>query len=86
MTDQRLELSVVQVALRWFKKNKVRSVQLSVAAANFEARAVWGQLGFKPLLIQKRLDLDAYPATALLAQEPKKLRRKIVRRTAAEKP
>jgi len=77
---------MLKVALRWFKKNKVKSVQLSVAAANFEARAVWGQLGFKPLLIQKRLDLDAYPATALLAQEPKKLRRKIVRRTAAKKP
>ncbi len=71
---------MLKVALRWFKKNRVKSVQLSVAAANFEARAVWGQLGFKPLMIQKRLDIDAYPATALLAQEPKRLRRKVVRK------
>ncbi|MCU0859504.1 MAG: GNAT family N-acetyltransferase [Thermoplasmata archaeon] len=76
---------MLKVALRWFKKNRVKSVQLSVAAANFEARAVWGQLGFKPLMIQKRMDIDAYPATALLAQEPKRLRRKVVRKREEKK-
>ncbi|OGS55359.1 MAG: hypothetical protein A3K60_07240 [Euryarchaeota archaeon RBG_19FT_COMBO_56_21] len=49
---------MLDVALRWFKKNKVRSVQLAVAHDNLEARAVWRSLGFEPYMIYKRLDLQ----------------------------
>jgi ribosomal protein S18 acetylase RimI-like enzyme len=76
---------MLKVGLRWFMKNKVKSVQLSVAAANFEARAVWGQLGFKPHMIQKRLDMNAYHASRLLAQGQKRIRRKIVKKRTGPK-
>ncbi len=49
---------MLDVAIRWFRKNKVRSVQLGVAHQNMEARAVWRNLGFEPYMIYKRLDLD----------------------------
>ncbi|MGQ9586814.1 MAG: GNAT family N-acetyltransferase [Thermoplasmata archaeon] len=49
------------VAVNWFRKNKVRSVRLSVAADNLEARAAWRRLGFEPFMIDKRLDLRDYP-------------------------
>ena len=49
---------MLDVALRWFKKNKVRSIQLAVAHANLEARAVWRSLGFEPYMLYKRLDLE----------------------------
>jgi len=48
------------VAVSWFRKNKVRSVRLSVAADNLEARAAWRKLGFEPFMIDKRLDLEDY--------------------------
>ena len=48
------------VAAKWFAKNKVRSVQLNVAAANLEGRAAWRSLGFEPLMIMKRLDVERY--------------------------
>ncbi|OGS41931.1 MAG: hypothetical protein A3K67_05820 [Euryarchaeota archaeon RBG_16_62_10] len=49
------------LAVKWFRRNKVRSVRLSVAADNLEARAAWRMLGFEPFLIDKRLDLNDYP-------------------------
>lgn len=49
---------MLDVGLRWFKKNKVRFVQLSVAHDNLEARAVWRSLGFEPYMLYKRLDLE----------------------------
>lgn len=70
---------MLKLGLRWFHKNKVTSVQLSVAASNFEARSVWGQLGFKPHMILKRLDLDKYPANQMLAEEPRVTRKKVVK-------
>lgn len=48
-------------AIAWFRKNRVRIVRLNVAADNLEARAAWRRLGFEPLMIDKRLDLDNYP-------------------------
>lgn len=71
---------MLKSGLRWFHKNKVSSVQLSVAAANFAARSAWSQLGFKPHMILKRLDLDKYPATQMLATEPTVIRKKVVRK------
>ncbi len=49
---------MLEVAVKWFRKNKVRSVQLAVAHANLEARAVWRSIGFEPYMLYKRLDLD----------------------------
>lgn len=49
---------MLDVGIRWFRKNKVRSVQLGVAHHNMEARAAWRNLGFEPYMIYKRLDLD----------------------------
>ncbi len=71
---------MLKSGLRWFHKNKVTSVQLSVAAANFAARSAWGQLGFKPHMIMKRLDLGKYPATKMLAEEPTVVRKKVVKK------
>jgi ribosomal protein S18 acetylase RimI-like enzyme len=48
-------------AAKWFKKNKVRTVRLKVAADNLEARAAWRMLGFEPFMIDQRLDLAGYP-------------------------
>jgi len=48
-------------AAKWFKKNKVRTVRLNVAADNLEARAAWRMLGFESFMIDKRLDLTEYP-------------------------
>ena len=68
---------MLRVALRWFDKNKMKSVEVSVAAANLEARAAWGQLGFKPFLVRKRLQLDKFHAQLLLnGTAPKKAVRK----------
>jgi ribosomal protein S18 acetylase RimI-like enzyme len=52
---------MLDLAVVWFKKNKVRTVRLNVAAANLEARAAWRMIGFEPLMIDKRLDLARYP-------------------------
>jgi ribosomal protein S18 acetylase RimI-like enzyme len=71
---------MLKAALKWFKKNKIQSVELSVAAANVEARSAWGQLGFKPYLIQKRIDLDKYPAKKLLEERSKTSKKKVVRK------
>ncbi len=71
---------MLRVALRWFDKNKMKSVQVSVAAANLEARAAWGQLGFKPFLVRKRLQMDKSHARLLLNDKPPK---KVVRKKKA---
>ncbi|MFH1578829.1 MAG: GNAT family N-acetyltransferase [Thermoplasmatota archaeon] len=72
---------MLDVAVKWFKKNKVRSVRLGVANDNLEARAVWRQMGFEPYMIYKRLDLDRKE------MEPpvKTKRRKIVKQKKLEK-
>jgi hypothetical protein len=54
------------VALRWFSKNKLKTVEVSVAAANLEGRTAWAQLGFKPFVVRKRLDLDKSHAQKLM--------------------
>ncbi len=45
-------------AVKWFRKNKVKSIQLGVAAANSEAVAVWRKMGFEPFIIYERLDIS----------------------------
>ena len=52
---------MLDLAAKWFIKNKVKSLELSVAAMNLEARAAWRTLGFEPVMIKKRLNLDNYP-------------------------
>jgi len=76
---------MLRAALKWFHRNKCRTVSLTVAAANFEARAVWGQLGFKPHMIHKRLDLRRFPASGLLADKLGPAKRKVVRKRAKSK-
>jgi ribosomal protein S18 acetylase RimI-like enzyme len=49
------------VALKWFKKNKVKTVELHVAMINPEAQAVWKSLGFAPFMIYERLYPDKLP-------------------------
>lgn len=71
---------MLRIALKWFHKNKVATVQLNVAAANLEARSAWGQLGFKPHMMIKRLDLGRFPATKMLSEESKVIRKKVVKR------
>lgn len=57
---------MLRVALRWFSKNKLKTVEVSVAAANLEGRTAWAQLGFKPFVVRKRLDLDKSHAQKLM--------------------
>ena len=66
------------LAVKWFRKNKVRSVELNVAAMNLEARAAWGKLGFEPLTIKKRLNLANYPP---LERPTRVVRKKTVKKT-----
>lgn len=56
-----LARKMLDFAAKWFRKNKVRTVRLNVAADNLEARAAWRMLGFESFVIDKRLDLSAYP-------------------------
>lgn len=56
-------------AAKWFKKNKVRTVRLNVAADNLEARAAWRMLGFESFMIDKRLDLDSYPKKVVRSRQ-----------------
>ena len=71
---------MLDVAVKWFKKNKVRTVQLGVAHDNLEARAVWRSIGFKPYLIHKRLDLEK-----IEEKRPEERRRKIVKQKKIKK-
>lgn len=77
---------MLKVCLKWFYQNKVRTANLSVAAANFEARAAWGQMGFKPHMIMKRMDLDKYPAKDMIAGKPKVVRKKVVKGKDKKQP
>ena len=49
---------MLDVAVKWFKKNKARTIQLGVAHDNLEARAAWRSIGFEPFMIYKRLDVE----------------------------
>lgn len=49
---------MLNYSIKWFRKNRVKTVQLIVAHDNMAARTVWRQLGFEPFMIYKRLDLD----------------------------
>jgi len=59
--------------IKWFRKNRVRTVQLSVAAANTEAREIYAKMGFAPFMIHKRLDLADYQEA--LSPSPRKILR-----------
>ena len=65
--------SMLNRAVKWFEKNKVRSIQLGVAHDNFEARAAWRQVGFEPYMIYKRLDVKKLVEREKTA--PKRVRR-----------
>jgi len=68
------------VALRWFHKNKIRAAEVSVSAANLEARTAWAQLGFKPLMVRKRLLLDDFPAKAMIESKKKNSKKRVTRK------
>ncbi len=57
-----LAKKMLDTAVAWFRKNRVRTVRLNVAADNLEARAAWRMLGFEAFMIDKRLDLEDYQA------------------------
>lgn len=63
------------VALKWFRKNKVKTVELRVAMINPDAQAVWKSLGFTPFMIYERLSPDKLPQKPAL-----KVRKRIVRK------
>lgn len=68
------------VALKWFKKNKVKTVELRVAMMNPEAQAVWKSLGFAPFMIYERLNPDKLP------QKPvPKVRKRVVKKKVAKR-
>jgi ribosomal protein S18 acetylase RimI-like enzyme len=68
------------VALKWFKKNKVKTIELRVATINPEAQAVWKSLGFTPFMIYERLYPDKLP------QKPvPKVRKRVVRKKQSKK-
>ena len=71
---------MLDVAAKWLRKNKVRTVQLGVAHDNLEARAVWRTIGFEPYMIYKRLDLDR-----LEQERPERRKRKIVKQKRVKK-
>jgi len=75
-----LAKKMLDVAVAWFKKNKVRTVRLNVAAANLEARAAWHMLGFDPLMIDKRLNLDKYPRKSATGKTRKVVQPKLKKR------
>ncbi|UCE92320.1 MAG: GNAT family N-acetyltransferase [Methanobacteriota archaeon] len=68
------------VALRWFEKNRIRTAEVSILPANLEARAAWVQLGFKPFMIRKRMDLRSRPARTLIEGKAKSKAKRVVRR------
>lgn len=72
---------MLNYAIKWFRKNRVRTVQLFVAHDNMAARTVWHQLGFEPFMIYKRLDLDRLEEKA----SPLRKRTIIRRRKKAKK-
>ena len=75
---------MLRVALRWFDKNRMKAVEISVSASNLEGRSAWGQLGFRPLMVKKRLQLDSYHARTLIDGENNAPGKKTVRRVRGE--
>ncbi len=71
---------MLATGVKWFRKNKVRSVHLMVAAKNLEGRAVWGKLGFKPYMLLKRMDLARVQESAWEKPRARIVRRKIAKR------
>lgn len=67
-------------SVQWFRKNKVRSIQLGVAAVNLEALAVWRKLGFEPYMMYERLDISKLPERRTIPS------RKLIRKTKAPVP
>ena len=72
------------VALRWFDKNKVQTAEVSVLPANLEARTAWAQLGFKPFMIRKRIDLGGQTARVLIDGAAKSKAKRVVRKEKAK--
>ena len=73
---------MLDMAVKWFAKNRVKTIQLSVAAANTEAREIYANMGFTPFMIHKRIDLAKYrePRPRVEVKRPrsgKLIRRKI---------
>ncbi|MDH3365729.1 MAG: GNAT family N-acetyltransferase [Thermoplasmata archaeon] len=68
------------VALRWFHKNKIKAAEVNVSAANLEARNAWGQLGFKPIMVRKRLLLGDHPAKAMIEGKIKGSKKRVARK------
>jgi len=52
--------NMLDYAIAWFVKNKVKTIRLNVAADNLVARAAWRTLGFESFMIDKRLNLQSY--------------------------
>lgn len=71
---------MLAVALRWFDKNKVRAVEVSILSGNLEARTAWAQLGFKAFMIRKRIDLSDQPARMLIEGTSKSPAKRVVRK------
>jgi len=67
-------------SVKWFKKNKVKSIQLGVAAVNPDALAVWSKMGFEPHMIYERLDIGK-----LSERSSKSPSRKLIRKEKVEK-
>ena len=70
---------MLAVALRWFRKNKVRAAEINVSAANREAKEAWAQLGFKPFAERRRLEFEDEKALALIEGKERE-KKKAVRR------
>lgn len=67
-------------ALRWFHKNKIRAAEVSVSVANQEALDVWDQLGFKPFMERRRIELSDGKAKAMIKGKVASSHKKIVRK------
>ena len=73
------------VAIKWLKKNRVRSVQLAVPHANLEARAVWRSLGFEPYMLYKRLDLEMLESRPVTKRTKRMVKAKKVKKRSGLK-
>ncbi len=66
---------------KWFRRNKVKSIQLGVAAANAEARAVWSKMGFEPFMMYERLDIGMVPEHSSSSSRKLVRKKKVTRRS-----
>ncbi len=71
---------MLATGVKWFRKNKVRSVQLMVAAKNLEGRTAWGKMGFKPYMLLKRMDLERVSESAWDRPRARIVRRKVAKK------